>query len=283
MRLVPLLLSVIALPSLVVAADGPSASKEQYNLFNPTPKAQMRELSTDRPDTTESPYSVDAGHFQVEVEALSYTRNTDQSGVMTRTLNSSINAKVGLTNRSDLQLVINPHDDVLTQQDGVDDVKNAGVGDTDVRYKFNLWGNDGGDTALALMPFITLPTHNEKFDANRDVAGGLIIPLGIDLGEGWGFGVMLEADFARNSDDDGYYMTFVQTMTLAHSIVGDLGGFVEFVNSAAADDDSSSEGYFDVGVTYGIGDDLQLDTGANFGLTKTSDDQRYFVGVSYRL
>lgn len=35
--------------------------KRNYTLFNPTPTAQMREMSTDHPDKTESPYTVDAG------------------------------------------------------------------------------------------------------------------------------------------------------------------------------------------------------------------------------
>ena len=48
------------------------ANKSQYHLFNPTPTGLMRELSTDRPDKTESPYTVDAGHLQIEVDLLSW-------------------------------------------------------------------------------------------------------------------------------------------------------------------------------------------------------------------
>jgi hypothetical protein len=33
----------------------------------------MREMSTDRPDLTESAYTVDAGHFQVEMDVVRYT------------------------------------------------------------------------------------------------------------------------------------------------------------------------------------------------------------------
>ena len=42
----------------------------------------MREMSTDRPDKTESPYTVDAGHFQVEMDVLtySYDRNNGLPG-----------------------------------------------------------------------------------------------------------------------------------------------------------------------------------------------------------
>jgi hypothetical protein len=47
-------------------------NKWQYNLFNPTPRALMREMSTDRPDKTESAYTVD-GHFQFEADLVSFS------------------------------------------------------------------------------------------------------------------------------------------------------------------------------------------------------------------
>jgi hypothetical protein len=43
-----------------------NAGAQNYSLFNPIPKDQMRPFSIDRPDVTESPISVDAGHFQFE-------------------------------------------------------------------------------------------------------------------------------------------------------------------------------------------------------------------------
>ena len=54
--------------------------KSTYNLFNPTPRELMREMSTDRPDQTESPYTVDAGHFQMEMDFVKATFDRDKSG-----------------------------------------------------------------------------------------------------------------------------------------------------------------------------------------------------------
>ena len=39
---------------------------------------------------------------------------------------------------------------------------------------------------------------------------------------------------------------------------------------------------YGTGSTYGVGDDLQFDTGTNLGLTEASEDVRFFVGVSIR-
>ena len=60
-------------PVVVVQAaegDAPAPDKSHYHLFNPTPRELMREFNTDRPDKTESPYTVDAGHFQFEMDVL---------------------------------------------------------------------------------------------------------------------------------------------------------------------------------------------------------------------
>ena len=68
---------VVALVVVVVAPAAQAqtrmaADKSHYHLFNPTPRGQMRELSADRPDVTESPYTVDAGHVQLEMSFVDY-------------------------------------------------------------------------------------------------------------------------------------------------------------------------------------------------------------------
>lgn len=53
-------------------ADSVKALKRAYSLRRAVPKALLREMTTDRPDVTESAYSVDAGHFQLETELAGY-------------------------------------------------------------------------------------------------------------------------------------------------------------------------------------------------------------------
>jgi hypothetical protein len=47
----------------------------QYSLFNHTPDRLLRDMTTDRPDTMESPFTVDAGHMQVETNLFAYARS----------------------------------------------------------------------------------------------------------------------------------------------------------------------------------------------------------------
>lgn len=60
-------------------ADEPP-DKNGYNLFHATPDALLREMATDRPDKTESAYSVDAGHYQIEMDLLTYTYDRSRAG-----------------------------------------------------------------------------------------------------------------------------------------------------------------------------------------------------------
>jgi hypothetical protein len=41
--------------------EQPGTNKNRYHLLAPTPRSELRDLSTDRPDKTESAYTVDAG------------------------------------------------------------------------------------------------------------------------------------------------------------------------------------------------------------------------------
>ena len=277
--LVPVLSVTVAMMSPTIAVSAADEATT-YTFLNPTPREKMRDLSTDRPDTTESPYTVDAGHIQVEIEALSWTRD-NVGDETTTTVNANANIKLGLNERCDVQAVIEPFRNVRTSGGGAN-FNETGLGDLTFRLKYNLWGDNGGESAFAIMPFVTLPTHSDRLDANRDTEGGIILPLAVDLGQGWDMGVMLELDFVRNTNDNGYVAQWLQSITLSHAIVGDLGGFAEVVNITNAQDDVGGQSYFNCGATYGFNADTQFDFGTNIGLTEASDDIRLFIGVSVR-
>lgn len=64
--------------------DEACPDKSQYTLFNPTPAKCMREFDPDRPDITDSPFTVDAGHIQFESGLFSYTLSRpDPEGIVT--------------------------------------------------------------------------------------------------------------------------------------------------------------------------------------------------------
>ncbi len=270
---------------LNASAAAPLPDKTQYNLFNPTPPQWLREMSTDRPDKTESPYTVDAGHFQIEMDFVSYSydkHNPARDGTIVRTWNiAPINFKVGLLNHVDAQFIVQPHTYVHTSDPAAGVSKQRGFNDFITRVKFNLWGNDGGDTAFALMPYVKLPTNQDQL-GNRSVEGGLIAPFALELPAGWGMGLMPQIDIVRDTTSSGYHPEFVSTITFGHDIVGALAGYAEFFNSVSTERGADWVATVDLGLTYALTKSLQLDAGINIGVTRAADDWNPFIGLSWR-
>lgn len=284
-------LALVPLLPALLAAGEPAApgqpSKARYTLFHPTPTDQLRDLTTDRPDTTESPITVDAGHFQLELSFFDHTRNRDRDGVRTEdTVFAPFNLKVGLTNRIDFQFVFEPWVVSRTRTPGQPTETIRGQGDLTLRLKINLWGNDGaepgfGNTTFGLMPYVKLPTARRGIGNGR-VEGGLIVPLGLDLPAGFGLSFMLQGEFARDAENRRYGFELTHTASLGHKIFGELGGYVEYVGITPSRTGSTYRAFFSTGLTYGIGKNAQIDAGARFGLNRGSDDFNFFSGLSVR-
>jgi len=278
-------LPVLLLVSAAAFAADPAPDKSRYHLFNPTPTALMREMATDRPDKTESPITVDAGHFQIEMDLATFTHdkhNPDRDGKTVRTWNlAPINFKVGLLNNVDAQFIVQPHTYTRTSDPAADLTKQRGFNDFLVRVKWNLWGNDGGETAFGLMPYIKLPTNHDQL-GNRSVEGGLIIPFAMELPAGWSLGAMPQFDIVRDTRSSGYHPEIVTTISFGRDIIGNLAGYAEFFQSLSLERGAPWVATVDFGLTYALTKNIQLDAGINIGITRAADDWNPFVGVSWR-
>jgi len=93
------------------AAEASDQDKSQYPLLNPTPDRLLRDLTTDRPDITESPFTLDAGRVQVETNLFGYTRSRrDVEGTVTDSYDFLItNVRIGLTYRSEITVAFQPY------------------------------------------------------------------------------------------------------------------------------------------------------------------------------
>lgn len=271
----------VATQSMVAHAGDGATDKSGYTLFNPTPASAMRDMSTDRPDKTESPYTVDAGHIQIETDLVAYTRDRADSFTVETTDVLPFNFKLGLTNDSDLQIVYGSYSHVRVEGPGGAKDSEDGSGDLIIRYKRNFWGNDGGRTAFAVMPFVKIPTSSFD-DANDDVEGGVIVPLGIELAPGIGLGLMTEVDILRSDVDGGYQPSFVNSATVGFDLTDKLGLYTEVFVERSAESGANTIVTLDAGLTYAVTDNLQLDTGVNVGVTDAADDVNVFAGMSRR-
>lgn len=192
------------------------------------------------------------------------------------------NLKAGLTNNTDLQIIV---DNYVNQTDsdktaGTSDLT-EGFGDVTIRVKHNLWGNDGGQTAFALMPYLKIPTNSNDL-GNNDVEFGLNAPLAIDLGDGYGLGLMSRIDVLKDADDSGYHAAFANMATVGVPWTDEIGSYYEIYTERGTDDGDRWIVTFDTGVTYALSDNTQLDSGINIGLTEAATNYEPFIGISYR-
>jgi hypothetical protein len=243
----------------------------------------MRDLSADRPDQTESPYTVDAGHFQLEMDFVNATFARDPAGGdATRLVAWSVaplNLKLGLLDRVDLHFVIDPYAGLrIEDQAGGEARSSSGFGNVATRLKVNVWGNDGGRTAFAMMAYVRWPLPASGLRPGR-TEGGLILPFALDVGGGWNLGAMTEVDVLA-SPAGGHEAQLVNSIAVGHPLTGKLGMYAEVV--AAARRGSRWLGQLDVGWTYALRNTVQLDWGCNFGLTAAAPSVRPFAGLSMR-
>lgn len=264
-----------------------AADKSRYSLFDPTPDRQLREMTTDRPDTTESPFTVDAGHVQVETTLLGYARSRpdDDDAVTDSYEMATTNVRIGLTNETEINLVWQPYGTARTRQPGVLTTHDSGVGSFDIRGKINVWGNDTfakTGSALALLPFITLPTDDDSGISPEFVEGGLIVPAAFTLPHNFGLGVNGGAVWGKDDDASGYHTEYIATASLSYEWSSKLGTYYEIATTFHTEDPRGDIVILATGVTYAVTDNLQLDAGINFGVTEAADRFNPFVGVSQR-
>lgn len=265
----------ITLFATLLSLVATASASAQYSLFKPTPRDKMRDLSTDRPDKTESPYTVDAGHVQVEMDGISYSRDRVDAGTVVHGWAvAPINLKLGVTSRFDLQFVSEFVTGSKVSTPG-GSVSENGVGEMTLRAKYNFWGNDGGKTAFGIMPFVS----SSPFATGRLVQGGVILPLGVELAPTWGFGTMVEVDFVAEEGRPGRSVNFVYSATVGHDFSDRFGMYGEVFSESSK---GPWVGTLDVGATFAITPNVQLDWGANFGVSRAADGFNPFLGLSIR-
>lgn len=266
--------SIAVLVGLAVMSPSAIATdKTGYTLLNPTPRELWRPLSADRPDATESPYTVDAGAIQIELSLIEHTRNRNGGETRRDTSVLPMNLKIGLTNNTDVQLLVNPYESRSGDADG--------FGDMGLRLKVNLFGNDDGIFAVGFLPFVTFPTGASGISAER-IEGGFIVPAAWEVAEGWSLGGQIGVEWVRT--EGAYETVFSHSIILGCDIMEDVSAYVEYLAFASVDDDGRYSPSLSLGATHALTADVVLDAGVVIGLDNPrTDDVTVFLGMTLRL
>lgn len=236
-------------------------------------------ICTDRPTKANATCTVPAGNFQLESTAAGWSRFKGADAETNVWQFGSSVLKLGLSDRSDLQVGITPFVRAETKVAGGKSAV-SGFGDVIVRYKHRLTGK-AAKVQVAVIPFVKLPTAKRGV-GNRKVEGGLAVPVSMVVGAATlTFGP--EADLLADADGQGRHVALVNLVNLAGPIAPGLtlvGEFWTMTNFDPAD--AVTLASVDAALAYAVSPAVQFDLGANLGLNKHTADAELYAGVSLR-
>jgi hypothetical protein len=145
----------------------------------------------------------------------------------------------------------------------------------------NLTGQDGADFAAALIGYVTLPTSQEHL-GDSTIGGGVLLPLQWSLTDRLSFATTLGA--AAVDADKPHVKTLDASFVagLGYTFTDKWGGFAEAAFERTFSGGAQTESTMDFGVTYLAAQTVQLDLGANVGVSGAADDLEIYAGVAKR-
>jgi hypothetical protein len=242
-------------------------------------QAEDAPVCTDRPAKANAVCTVPAGQAQIETSGVGWSLTKfDGTRSELLTIGASF-AKIGLSERSDLQIGFTPYAE-LRIRNGVRS-RVSGVGDVVVRYKHRLTGS-GAAVQVAAIPFMKLPTAADGLGNGR-LEGGLAIPISFALSGAATLTLGPELDVLADADGDGRHPALVNLVNVSVPVAPRLTVVGELWTSLNFDPDGTAQqASLDVAVAYAVSGNLQLDVGANLGLTRETADFEGYAGISLR-
>jgi hypothetical protein len=239
-------------------------------------RKKLRPLSPDRPHQTESPYTVDRGHIQLETDIGNITHNNLEP--QSRSLGFLyFNLKVGIQKRMDLELMSNAYTLTRYKQKNLLST-NLILPDLTFRYKYNIFGNDSGKTCVAIMPFIKTTGFGAKKWGPK--TGGLFLNAERELGELFEIGYTGGLTYFTIDNFFKEYELF-STVSFDYKIVGSLHHFVELSDRYNRFQPVRNNYSFDSGITFTPSGNLQFDTGFYYFIPIKLF--YFFVGTTIRI
>jgi hypothetical protein len=265
-------------------ADPDVPDKSGYTLLNPTPDDELRKFAPDRPAKGFSVRTVDAGHFEFEMDAFNSTYSK-YLGIATHSFETlDPTFKIGVTNWADVEVVFNGLQAARSfdagSAAGADN--GAGFGDILLRTKINLIGNDGGPVGFAVMPYVKLPS-SAPVVSNGVVEGGLIAPLALRLPQDYLVTLMTEVDAVKDSANHRE-ANFANLIGVSHPLPGIEGAnaIVELFSAVGSDRAAPPIYTLDLGMNFRVDKHTILDVGINLGLNSAAPKVQIYSGISAR-
>ena len=188
-----------------------------YSFFHPAPEDKLRDFNPDRPSQFTGPFTVDPGHFQLEMDLANYTLDRRANADVDQWNAAPFDLRVGLTSRTEIDFLYDGYLNVRTRDRGANSVSTqSGFGDLTLLFKYNLFGDDGGTFSFGILPYLKIPTNTANL-GNKRVEGGVELPLSINLPANFQLGIQVEFDAVRNDADTRFEPAFTDIAYLGYT------------------------------------------------------------------
>lgn len=217
-------------------------------------------IITDRPDFTESGVSVPKGAVQIEGGFLWVDQGRNQSFSIPDAL-----VRVGIRDGLEIRIGIPDYEDREFVR---------GIGDISVGAKLEF-DNLLENWQVAGIATLELPTGEDEISSDG-VGLEVILAGGTELNADWTLGAQTSLGFV--SDDGDTNLEVGGTVVVGTSVADDLGAFFEL--ATVIPEHGGLELILHSGLTYLLGDNLQLDLHVGIGLTDSAPDALFGTGIS---
>jgi hypothetical protein len=146
--------------------------------------------------------------------------------------------------------------------------------DTDVGFKINLWGNDGGLTALGIAPFIAIPSDHGIVTGGADIPFAVRLPM--DFMAKYSLGL-----YAIDTGRRTIHGEIAGRLTLEKTFAGKLTAFWNLNLLATSQSGQGGWGYTGFGAGYDITSSLQFYAAIRWGMGQAYDLDPY-CGITWR-
>jgi hypothetical protein len=150
--------------------------------------------------------------------------------------------------------------------------------------KANLLGDDGGDVAFALEPYVKIPTAPIGV-GNGAVEGGLIAPIQVNLPANWSLTIDPEGDILKNTLGGGDHFNMSGLLSFSRPLSKTVTLSLEVWSDVNFDPGGTiTQASLDLGAAWipPRHPNFQLDGGVNLGLNNETSAAQAYVGVSQR-
>ena len=235
-------------------------------------------ICADRPSKANGTCTVPVGHWQLEVSGVDWAHTRDLGVRADSTSIGQTLVKLGLSDHSDIEVGFTPYVRV-TSSGGGTHAGASGIGDAVVRYKHRLTGPDAA-VQIGLLPFVKLPTASHDI-GNGKVEGGIALPANFAGPAGITVTIGPEVDALSDADGHGYHAALTNLVNLSFAPSDKVALSAELWNNLNfAPHGTVRQWSADVSAAFLPTKRIQLDAGANFGLSRATPDIELYAGAS---